>query len=519
MTPVTAEQLVERYGDRYKWFATGTVMLGTIAMVLSATIVNVALPDIMGEFGLGQDQAQWLSTAFLASMTANMLAAAWAMARFGVRATYIAALLAFIAGSILGGFSPSDTALIVARVIQGTAAGIVQPLAMVVIFQAFPPERRGTAMGIYGVGVILAPALGPTIGGMLIDNYSWRYVFFLGPPFCLAGLVLAPTFLACNRAQKSPVFDWPGFLLLCLAIGAALTALANGQRQGWDSPLVTGSGVATVAAAVAFALRERHTASPILALEVYLNPRFLAASVVAFILGLGLYGSTYLVPQFVQTIQGYNPTESGLLLMPAGVALGIVFPLAGRLSDRLAPRGMIMFGLFLFALSSLLMARADTSTDFWVFAGWVVVGRIGLGFILPSLNSGALRVLDHALVSQGAGAINFTRQLGGALGVSLLTVALDRQTSLYANDFSALQMGQGATTDTLDALILMLGRAGVVDNIHVALHSEEAYQFLSRMMSAQASVMGFRQSFLLVAVIFFSALVPAWFMRPRRKPS
>lgn len=517
MTPLTAEDLAARFGAAYKWYATLTVMVGTIATVLSATIVNVALPDIMGEFGMGQDKVQWLSTAFLASMTATMLATAWAMASFGRRTTYSLALVAFIAGSVLGGVSPNDDVLIVARVIQGAAAGLVQPLAMVVIFQAFPPERRGTAMGIYGVGVILAPALGPTLGGMLIDNYSWRYVFFLGPPFCIAGIFLSQVFLATRTSNEAPSFDWLGFGLLSLGIAAFLAALANGQRMGWDSAFVTGGFLLAAVAMGGFVWQENRTVKPIVALRVYLNPRFAAAAAVAFILGLGLYGSTYLVPLFVQTIQGYMPTESGLLLMPAGIALGLVFPLAGRLSDRVAPHVLILGGLFLFGVSSWLMTAADTSTDFWTFAGWVVVGRIGLGFILPSLNVGALRVLDQSMVSQGAGAINFVRQLGGAVGVSLLSVYLERQTTTYASEFNALQTGGHAAADTLDVIALLLTRAGVLDKVDVAIRSDEAYRFFSRMIAAQASVMGFRESFLFVAAIFFAALIPAWYMRPKKR--
>jgi len=517
LTQATTEQLVLRYGEAYKWFATATVMVGTIAMVLSATIVNVALPDIMGEFGMGQDKAQWLSTAFLAAMTATMLATAWTLGAFGRRATYVLALLAFTLGSILGGLSPNEDVLIIARVIQGAAAGLVQPLAMVVIFQAFPPARRGTAMGIFGVGVILAPALGPTLGGLLIDNYSWRYVFFLGPPFCVAGIVLAQLFLATRASDRLPAFDWVGFSLLSIAIAAFLAALANGQRLGWDSHLVGGGFMTAMACGAAFVWQESHTPTPIVALRVYLNPRFAAASAVAFILGLGLYGSTYLIPLFVQTIQGYTPTESGLLLMPAGIVLGFVFPLAGRLSDRIPPHLLILSGLLLFGFSCYLMTSVDTSTEFWSFAGWVVIGRIGLGFILPSLNVGALRVLDSSMVSQGAGAINFVRQLGGAVGVSLLSVYLDRQTTIYADAFNNLQTGGHAAADSLDLIASLLARAGLVDHVNLAMRTDEAYRFFSRMIAAQASVMGFRESFLFVAVIFFAALIPAWFMRPRRQ--
>lgn len=247
------------------------------------------------------------------------------------------------------------------------------------------------------------------------------------------------------------------------------------------------------------------------------NPRFLAASVVAFILGMGLFGSTYLIPLFVQTIQGYMPTESGLLLMPGGLALGLVSPLAGRLADRVAPHVLILAGLALFGWSSLLMADAGTSTGFWQFAGWVVLGRVGLGCILPSLNSGALRVLGPLHVGQGAGAINFTRQLGGAVGVSLLSVYLERQTTLYAAEFNALQTGTHAAADTLDLISSLLGRAGMLDNVAQALRPPEAYRYFMNMLSAQASMMGFRESFFLVALVFFAALAPAWFMRPGRK--
>lgn len=519
MTHPTAESLTERFGPAYKWYATAAVMVGCIATVLSATIVNVAMPDIMGEFGMGQDQVQWLSTAFLASMTATMLTTAWALATFGAKKAYLASLAAFTAGSLLGGFSPNEESLIVARAIQGAAAGLVQPVAMVVIFSVFDATKRGMAMGIFALGVVLAPALGPTVGGMLIDNYSWRYVFFLGPPLCAAGAALALFFLPGHTAKHPKPFDLPGFALLCVTIGAFLTALSNGQREGWDSNFVLGAFALSACTCLAFLGREHSCKAPLLALGVYANPRFLAASVVAFILGMGLFGSTYLIPLFVQTVQGYMPTESGMLLMPGGIMLGLVSPVAGRLADRVPPYVLIILGLAIFGWSSLLMTDVGTSTDFWDFAGWVVLGRVGLGCILPSLNSGALRVLGPEHVGQGAGGINFMRQLGGAVGVSLLSVYLEQQTTLYGQAFNALQTGTHAAADTLDLIGTLLGRAGLLDNVAQAVRQPEAYHFYSNMIAAQAQVMGFRESFLLVAAAFFAAIAPALFMRPRRRIS
>src|SRR3546814_135110 len=177
--------LFARFGPAYRWLVTATVMMGTIATILTATIVNVALPDIMGAFGMGQDKAQLLSTGFLAAMTGTMLLNAWMVEAFGQRATFMLAVTVFIVASVIGGLAPAEGVLILARVLQGGAAGILQPLAMQVIFQVFPPEKRGSAMGIYGIGVVLAPALGPTLGGIMVDSFSWRYVFFMSVPFCL----------------------------------------------------------------------------------------------------------------------------------------------------------------------------------------------------------------------------------------------------------------------------------------------------------------------------------------------
>jgi EmrB/QacA subfamily drug resistance transporter len=514
LTQVTTEELAARYGAAYKWYVSLTVLVGLIAMIASATIVNVAMPDIMGEFGLGQDQAQWLSTAFLASMTAAMLVATWAVKSFGSRMAYNISLIAFSLGSLVGAFSPNETVLIIARIIQGAAAGLAQPMGMVAMFQVFPANRRGSAMGLYGMGVILAPALGPTVGGMLVDNYSWHYVFFLGLPFCLAGMPLASIFLATVRDDKRPAFDWLGFILLSVSIASFLAGLSNGQRLGWDSSFVLWAFVLASVTMAGFVMQERRTATPLLALDVYYNPRFVAASVVALILGLGVYGSTYLVPLFVQTVQGYTPTESGLLLMPAGIALGMVFPLAGQLSDRFPPYVLIFIGMSLFAVSNYLMSHVDTDTAFWTFANYVVLGRVGMGFILPSLNSGALRVLDPHLISDGAGAINFIRQLGGAIGVDLLSVYLERQTTFYAHAINTMQTGGGSDAATLHLVAAALHRAGMTGSVAAG----EAHRFLSQMISAQASVMGFRESFLFVAVVFFIALFPTWYMRPKRRP-
>jgi EmrB/QacA subfamily drug resistance transporter len=514
--PDSIEGLFARFGPSYRWLVTATVMMGTIATILTATIVNVALPDIMGAFGMGQDKAQLLSTGFLAAMTGTMLLNAWMVETFGQRATFMLAVTVFIFASLMGGMAPTEGVLILARVLQGGAAGILQPLAMQTIFQVFPPEKRGSAMGIYGIGVVLAPALGPTLGGIMVDSFNWRYVFFMAVPFSLIGLFMATLFLpGRDNAGPARKFDWIGFGLLTVFLVTLLNGLSNGQRYGWMSDPILRDLAAALVAGTGFIVWEQITPAPMLNLKLFTNRAYAGAAVVAFISGAGIFGSTFLIPLFVQTIQGYTPTRAGMLLMPAGLILVFVFPIAGRLTDKAPAYVTVMFGLALFALSSFLMTGVDTDTSFWLFAWWIMVGRIGLGFIMPSLNAGALKALPMTLLGQGSGAINFVRQLGGAFGVNLLSIALERRSQLYVDSFTAAQhAGNGATVDLLRSVTGLLAQADVPESLRPA----GAMNYLGRLIYSQGNMLGYRDSFFIIGVIFLIALVPALMMRRRAVP-
>lgn len=509
------DALFARYGPSYRWFATGTVMVATIAVVLSTTIVNVAIPDVMGAFGISQVQAQWLSTGFLAAMTATMLLTDWADKAFGQRATMIGALAIFMAGSVLGGVAPNENILTIARVIQGAAAGVVQPLAMILLFQVFPPQQRGAAMGIFGIGVVLAPALGPWIGGLLIDGFSWHYVFFLGIPFAIIGMILANLFLP-TRMQNGPRpgFDWGGMALLCIFLATLLNGLTNAQRQGWTSdPILAQFAIASLAA-IAFIWWEVRTAKPMLDLRLFANIPFAAASLVSFIMGAGLFGSTYLVPLFVQTIQGLTPTQAGLLLMPSGFILVLIFPIAGRLSDRMPEAYLIGAGMLIFAWSSYLTVQVSVHTTFWTLAWWTVLSRIGLGFVFPSITTASLKVLPPELVGQGSGAVNFVRQLGGAFGVNLLAVLLERRTMFHADALTVSQTSDNpATMELLGKLAGLIRSAGLPDFQQLP----AAMQFLGQMIAIQANILAFQDGFLVVTLIFLLTLIPTWMLHRAQK--
>lgn len=505
-------ELQARWGGSYRLLVTFAAMIGTVATILSATIVNVALPQVMGAFGIGQDRAQLISTAFLASVTATMLLNGWLVDRFGCRLTYAAALAMFLAGSVISGAAPNEGVLIAGRVLQGAAAGMVQPLGMQIIFQVFPADRRGSAMGLYAVGVVLAPALGPTLGGLIVDGYGWRAVFFLGIPAALFGLVLGLLFMPgpATSGQRRR-FDGPGFVLLVTALLSLLTGLASGQREGWSSDRVVVELTLAALAAIGFVLWELHTDAPMLNPRLFAVRGFASSAAIGLVYGASLFGSTYLAPLFVQTIQGYTATRAGLLLMPAGLAMVLVFPIAGRLADRFQPWGPIGIGLVLFGLSAWLMTGVGTDTPFWTFALWILVGRIGFGLAMPSMNAGALRALPAHWVGQGSGAVNFARQFGGAIGVNLLSIMLERRTQFHAQALTATQEGRGTTQEMLLQVERLLAEGGIAEGARQA----AAQDYLGQVLLSQAGMLAFRDTFLMVAIGCLAALLPVLVMRRR----
>jgi MFS transporter, DHA2 family, multidrug resistance protein len=510
-------ELFERFGPNYRWYATVTSMLGSFATLLAATIINVAIPDVMGSLGMNAAQAQWLATAFLATSTVTMLISAWSVDTFGIGRTFLAAMLIFAAGSLFGGIAVTGEALILARIVQGAGAGLMTPVSMLIIYQVFPIHRRGTAMGIYAVGIILAPALGPALGGWLVDHFNWRYVFFMALPFVMASIPLALLFLPERDATaRLPRFDWTGVALLSMFLVTLLVLLSNGASYGWESLTVAWLGLGAICSGIAFLYWQSYARDPLLNLALFTNPRFVAASVVTFVLGAGLFGSTYVLPLFLQSVQGLTPTDSGVMLIPAGLVMAAIFPVAGRLSDELAPRNLILTGLLIFGISSLLFRWADGSTPFGTLVLWIALGRIGLALIFPCLNAAALRPLPLTQLPQGSAAINFLRQLGGAFGVNLLTIYLVGRTELHAQVLAETQTS--ANMQSVGLVDLFGPRLFHLVGASERLSELAALEMLQRMVVQQATMLAYRDTFLVVAVVFFLCLIPAWFM-DKRAPS
>ena len=465
------QALRARYGERHRWLMLLAVMVGTMASIMSSTIVNVAIPDMSHHFLLGQERAQWVTSGFMAAMTASMLTTPWLLGRYGYRAVYAGCMWLLMAGGIVGGLANHYPLVLAARVAEGLAAGVVQPIPAIIILRAFQPHEQGRASGIFGMGVVLAPALGPSVGGVLVDLLGWRSIFYMVVPFCLLSLwlgrryvpVTAPGGAAAQRDGAG--IDTVGLLLATAGTISLLNGLVDLQGgQPWQSALLLLGAALALLAFVAWQRRlaRRHAhggghpgaREPLMNLSLFGHRPFAMGSLVALTYGTALFGSTYLLPVYMQMGLGLSASYVGTILLPAGFVLAVTIALVGRLADRHPAHWLISTGLLLLAASFAFMPLVSQTRALALLVAWAVLGRIGLGFILPSLNLGAMRGLPHAAISQGSSVINFIRSLGGAAGVSLCGIVLEWR--LSAHGASLGQTGTPAQLAAFNEVFLML---------------------------------------------------------------
>ena len=480
-----------------------TVMLGMISMIMTSTMVNVAIPDIMGAFGIGQDQAHWMATGFLAAMTTAMLTSAWLVNRFGARNVFLGAVAVFCMSAVLGQLSPSFFGVVVARIAQGACAGLIQPLAMGSVFLAYPPHERGKAMGWFGMGIVLGPAIGPVLGGVIVDTMSWRYTFGAAVPVIAIAAVLAGIYLpGRDENAERRKFNLPSFVLITAAIFLFLNAITNGHREGWAVDGTFFMLLGSVSAFIIFLVRESQSSTPLINVKLFAYPTFVASAVVAFMFGAGMFGSIYLTPVMVQTVQGFTATKAGFLLLPGSIAAMMMFPIAGRLAQNFPPRNTIVFGLLTFAISCYWLARVDMLAAFWTLAWMIAVGRVGLGLVVPSLNLGAMSSVPRELVPYATSTLNFIRMTGASIGVNALAILLDARIDGYRANLSATQ-----TPDNVKTMEVV---GAIADRLEVTALTEiqktgVALSYLNDVLHLKASELAFHDGFMALVIGFVLA--------------
>jgi DHA2 family multidrug resistance protein len=440
-TTTAAERKAERKANPPLALITLTVMLGLIMAIIDASIVNVALNDMAGNLGSSVDEIGWVATGYILATVIVMPLNGWLTARFGRRNFYAACVALFTIASIMCGTATNVWQLVAYRILQGLGGGALQPTAQAILFESYPPEKRAGAMAIFGLGAMVGPALGPTLGGVIVDNYSWPLIFYINIPIGIVAFVMTLLYIrdpAYLKRDKSPV-DVFGLVLLTAGVASVQYVLERGQREDWFSSttIVILTAVAVVSLVV-FCWREWHDPRPLVDLKVFKSRAFSAGNVIGIITGFGLFGTALVLPLFLQNVLGFTATETGLVLLPGAIATAVSMPIASRLTHHVDGRAMIAFGLLLFAGSAWWMGGINQNSGYWdVFWPRALQG-FALGFLFVPLSTATLGEIARERMANATGIYTLVRQLGGSLGIAILQFLQVRDAD---NAYAALASG------------------------------------------------------------------------------
>jgi len=411
-------------------------MIATFMAVLDATIVNVALSTFMSTFGVSVDKVEWVLTAYLLVFAVMLPSSGWLADHLGYKLVFISGLFLFTLGSFLCSLSWSLNALIVFRVLQGTGAGILQPVGMAIVTQEFPPEKRGIALGFWTIAASASVSLGPTLGGYLIDHFSWHTIFDVNVPIGIFGLMVLLVVLRERRSETTRSFDLLGFLSLSAFLTALLLALANGNSAwntgGWTSDYILTCFAISAIGLVVFLITELSVEHPLIELNLFKNFDFAVSNVVVFMFGLGMFGSTFLLPIYLQNSLGYTPFQAGLVFLPLGFLQGSMAPLAGIFSDRYNPKIPLILGLVLMAYTFYQFGFLSYLSENRDIMMPLYLRGVAMGILFPPLLTISISEIPNHRMAQASGLMNVIRQIGGSFGVAVFGTVLTRRTLFHS---------------------------------------------------------------------------------------
>jgi len=402
---------------------TATVMLGVIMAIIDTSIVNVALPNMAGNLGAATDEISWVATGYILANVVIMPLNGWLTALLGRKRFYATSLVIFTVSSLLCGTAHDVTTLIVWRIVQGIGGGALQPTAQAIMFESYPPAKRGSAMAIFGMGAMVGPAIGPSLGGWIVDNYSWPLIFFINIPIGILAIVMTLLFIRDPAYIHKPERGADLIALGAMTIGIASLqyVLERGQRDDWfDSATITLLAVTAVAGLAFFIVRELRDPHPFVDLRVFRSRSFTAGTIIGIVSGFGLYGLNLVLPLFFQNVLGFDALQTGYALLPGAVATAISMPIAGRLTRMLDPRIEIGIGLALFALGAWLMGGLNQYAGYWDIFWPRACQGFALGFLFVPLTTTALSGISRGAMANATGIYTLVRQLGGSLGIAVL---------------------------------------------------------------------------------------------------
>jgi EmrB/QacA subfamily drug resistance transporter len=491
------------------WVLVAVVMVGNFLGPLYSSVANVVLPNLVASFGSDIDTMEWVITGYMLGYSIAMPVAGWLADTYGRRRMYLIGLALFTVASVLTAFAWDTSCLIAFRILQAVGGGIVSPTSMALIVDVVPMRQRGRALGVWGLGMMLAPTFGPLVSGWIVDNLDdWRLIFFLGIPFGVAGLLLAVAKLPHDdeRIGRAPFDTW-GFGLLTTALATFLIPLTQGNRLGWDDPSVQGGFVLAGLTFAGFIWRELHTAHPMMDLSLFGQRTFSLAVGLRGILGMAYYLPIFLLPLFTQNVLGWPPTLSGLVLVPAGLTMGLLMPLAGSLSDRIGARPLVLTGIVIAAVGTFLFARIDIDWDSSRIAVDSLIRTAALGLMFTPLTAIALTVVPHNRAASASGILNTVWQVGGSFGIAIGQMFLTYR--------SAVRLSDAASSVVLSRSVV----ARTVHELALRFSPAVANATLAKQVTLLATVQAYGDTFLLATIVMALGIPAALFLPGMRSRS
>ena len=500
----------------YRWRVLGVVMLGTVMSALDSSIVNVSLPNMMASFGASVDDIEWVVTGYMLGFSTFMPLTAWLRDRVGYKVLYVASLVVFIGGSALCGLAPNLPALVLARVIQAFGGGAITPTGLAMIAEVFPPKERGRALGLWGVGVVVGPAFGPTLGGYLTETLGWRSIFNINLPIGVVGLLAASRVLRSDKPHAQPYrgFDLPGFVLLTAFLVSALLGLSNGNREGWTSNYVVACALVSSVSFVLFLAVESIVTERILDLGLFRKPQFTVAMVVTSARSVALYGGIFLLPLFLQDLMGRSEIDTGLLLLPGALVMGLVMLVSGRIADWLGTRVCTILGLLFIAWFMWTYRRLDVTTSTWAVLYPTLVRGVGLGLLVTPVMTAAINAVPTPKAGMASSMLSLIQQISGSLGIAVLASVLGRRATFH---LAVVGQGLDAARPALASATRALATRALALGTPPAAAGLVARSLVARQIAGAASVLAFNDAFLIGAAIVGAGAIPALFLASKSK--
>ncbi len=505
--------------EAYKWWVLLNIMIGTFMAVLDATIVNVALPKIMASFGVSVDKVEWVVTAYMLVMAVMLPTSGWVADHFGFKRTYFLALFLFTFGSFLCGMSWDENALIAFRVIQGAGAGFLMPVGMAIVMREFPPNKRGVALGFWVIAAAASVSLGPLAGGYLVDHFSWQTIFDVNVPVGMMGMFVTAIIQREYRTEKTRSFDILGFVSMAVFLTFLLLALAEGNADwntgGWTSDFILVCLGLSFIGLVVFLIVELTVEHPLIELRLLKNLNFGLANVILFIFGLGMFGSTFLLPLYLQNSLGYTAFQAGTVFLPVGILQALASPISGYLADKGNPKIPIFIGIVMLSVSLYMNYFLSLYSEREQIMVSLYIRGFAMGLLFTPLSTIALSEVPGAKIAQASGLFNVIRQVGGSFGVAILGTMLARRMTFHLSAYGqAIDQSSPMFQEVTRALShfsqYAVGSSG-------ALAAMRAKALIASHIAQQAFVSAISDDFLLAGFITLCCALPILFLHSRRK--